>query len=88
MEKLTLVQIRVKFESTVYSFSYTAFFFANNGPKTKVKGKRDESIAKQSILRLYSSAQKAFVAAHLQKNSKLYHYNRPKVINSNMTPIL
>ena len=27
MEKLTLVQIRAKFESTVHSFSYTVFFF-------------------------------------------------------------
>ena len=26
MEKLTLVQIRAKFESTVHSFSYTVFF--------------------------------------------------------------
>ena len=27
MEKLTLVQIKAKFESTVYSFSYTVFSF-------------------------------------------------------------
>ena len=56
--------------------------------KTKVKGKRNESTAKQSILRLYSSSEKAFAAAHLQKNSKLYNYNETKEINSNMTPIL
>ena len=55
MEKLTLVQIRAKFESTVHSFSYTFFFLANNGQKTKVKVKRNESTANQSILRLYSS---------------------------------
>ena len=68
-----MVQIRAKFESNVYSFSHTVFFFANNGQKTKVKGKRNESTAKQSILRLYSSSEKAFAAAHLQKNSKLYN---------------
>ena len=50
MEKLTLVQIRAKFESTVHSFSYTVFFWANNGQKTKVKVKRNECTAKQSIL--------------------------------------
>ena len=88
MEKLTLVQIRAKFESTVHSFSYTVFFGANNGQKSKVKVQRNESTAEQSILRLYSSSEKAFAAAHLQKNSKLYYYNRPKEINSNMTPIL
>ena len=83
MEKLTLVQIRAKFESTVHSFSYTVFWGANNGQKTKVKVKRNECTAKQSILRLYSSSVKSFAAAHLQKNSKLYNYNRPKGINSN-----
>ena len=88
MEKLTLVQIRAKFESTVHSFSYTVvFFWANNGQKSKVKVS-NESTAEQSILRLYSSSEKAFAAAHLQKNSKLYNYNETKEINSNMTPIL
>ena len=53
MEKLTLVQIRAKFESTVYFFSYTFFGGANNGQKTKVKVKCNESTANQFILRLY-----------------------------------
>ena len=61
MEKLTLVQIRAKFESTVHSFSYTVFFGANNGQKTKVEVKRNECTAKQSILRLYSSSEKALL---------------------------
>ena len=75
--------------SQLYILLATLFFFwANNGQKTKVKGKRNESTAKQSILRLYSSPEEAFAAAHLQKNSKLYNYNEPKEINSNMTPIL
>ena len=89
MEKLTLVQIRAKFDSTVHSFSYTVFFYATKGQKTKVKGKRNESTAKQSaILRLYSSSEKVFAAVHLQKNSKLYSYSRPKETNLNLTPIL
>ena len=54
MEKLTLVQIRAKFESTAYFFSYTFFGGgANNGQKTKVKVKCNESTANQSTLRLY-----------------------------------
>ena len=73
----------------LYILLATLFFWgANNGQKTKVKVKRNESTAKQSILRLNSSSEKAFAAAHLQKNSKLYNYNRPKEINSNTTPIL
>ena len=75
--------------SQLYILLATLFFGgANNGQKSKVKVQRNESTAEQSILRLYSSSEKAFAAAHLQKNSKLYHYNRPKEINSNMTPIL
>ena len=49
MEKLTLVQIRAKFESTVHSFSYTVFFWANNGQKTKVKVKRNEIVLQNSL---------------------------------------
>ena len=49
MEKLTVVQIRAKFESTVHSFSYTVFFWANNGQKTKVKVKRNEIVLQNSL---------------------------------------
>ena len=49
----------------MHSFSYTVFFFATNGQKTKAKGKPNESTTKQSTLRLYSSSEKAFAAAHL-----------------------
>ena len=86
MEKLTLVQIRAKFESTAHSFSYTVFL----GGQITDKNLRSKFNAMnllqnmQSILRLYSSSEKAFAAAHLQKNSKLYYYNRPKEINSNI----
>ena len=42
MEKLTLVQLGHRL-----SLSYTVFFFATNGQKTKVKGKRNKSTLKQ-----------------------------------------
>ena len=83
MGELTLVQISPKFELVKVQgvnctfFQLHCIFFVTNRQKTKAKGKPNESTAKQSTLRLYSSSEKAFAAAHLQKNTKIYNYNRP-----------